>query len=187
MGSIEAVTNWKKQVRDPETGRMSTVNMWNSTVATLTLMALGSSAPEIFLAVIENFKNDFHAGDLGPSTIVGSAAFNLFMIIAVCIAVIPAGEVRRITHMKAFVVTALFSIVAYAWMVFVISVHGPNVVDLWEAIATFVMFPLLVWVSYSADVGIVGRLIKKCFPDEPQEPACPHAIKPPCYKIGYKS
>ena len=36
------------------------------------------------------------AGDLGPATIVGSAAFNLFMIISLCMYVIPDGEVRRI-------------------------------------------------------------------------------------------
>ena len=31
------------------------VTVWNSTVANLTLMALGSSAPEILLSVIEVF------------------------------------------------------------------------------------------------------------------------------------
>ena len=47
-------------------------------------MALGSSAPEILLSVVETFGAGFKAGDLGPSTIVGSAAFNLFIIIAIC-------------------------------------------------------------------------------------------------------
>lgn len=42
---------------------------------------------EILLSVIEIFGNGFEAGDLGPSTIVGSAAFNLFVIIGICIAV----------------------------------------------------------------------------------------------------
>jgi solute carrier family 8 (sodium/calcium exchanger) len=53
------------------------VKVWNETVANLTLMALGSSAPEILLSVVEIFAKNFHAGDLGPGTIVGSAAFNL--------------------------------------------------------------------------------------------------------------
>lgn len=49
-------------------------------------MALGSSAPEILLAVSEVCtKIDQPAGELGPSTIVGSAAFNLLFISAVCI------------------------------------------------------------------------------------------------------
>ena len=53
-------------------------------------MALGSSAPEIILSVIE--AGNFYSGELGPSTIVGSAAFNLFVIVAVCIVAIPAGD-----------------------------------------------------------------------------------------------
>ena len=44
---------------------------WNDTVANLTLMALGSSSPEILLSVIEICGNNFLAGDLGPGTIVG--------------------------------------------------------------------------------------------------------------------
>lgn len=50
-------------------------------------MALGSSSPEILLSIIEVCSNNFEAGDLGPGTIVGSAAFNLFCIIAICIVV----------------------------------------------------------------------------------------------------
>ena len=61
------------------------VRFWNDTVANLTLMALGSSAPEILLSIIEIVGNNFEAGELGPGTIVGSAAFNLFVIIAVCV------------------------------------------------------------------------------------------------------
>ena len=54
-------------------------------MANLTLMALGSSAPEILLSVIEVIGNSFYTGELGPSTIVGSAAFNLMCISAVCV------------------------------------------------------------------------------------------------------
>ena len=54
-------------------------------VANLTLMALGSSAPEILLSIIEIVSSGFYAGALGPSTIVGSAAFNLLGISAVCV------------------------------------------------------------------------------------------------------
>ena len=62
------------------------VLFWNATVANLTLMALGSSAPEILLSVIEAFKNlGGCPGELGPSNIVGSAAFNLLVISAVSV------------------------------------------------------------------------------------------------------
>jgi len=63
-------------------------------------MALGSSAPEILLSIIEIVKNNFEAGDLGPGTIVGSAAFNLLVISAVCVVGIPNGEIRPIRMIK---------------------------------------------------------------------------------------
>ena len=39
--------------------------------------------------------NNFQSDALGPSTIVGSAAFNLLAISAVCIVAIPQDEGRR--------------------------------------------------------------------------------------------
>jgi hypothetical protein len=100
MESIEMITAQEKEVtvKDPKSGKNQViiVKVWNETVANLSLMALGSSAPEILLSVVEIWAKGFEAGDLGPGTIVGSAAFNLFMIIGLCIYVIPDDEVRKI-------------------------------------------------------------------------------------------
>ena len=98
MTAIEVITSKELAVKLPD-GSITKVRVWNATVANLTLMALGSSAPEILLAVIEIVGNDFVSGDLGPSTIVGSAAFNLFVIIAVCVTALPAGETRVIADL----------------------------------------------------------------------------------------
>lgn len=76
------------------------MRIWSDTVANLTLMALGSSAPEILLSIIEVIGRNFESGELGPSTIVGSAAFNLLVISAVCVLAIPNGETRRIRDIK---------------------------------------------------------------------------------------
>jgi hypothetical protein len=56
MSGIEKITSQKKVVtikKDGEEYRTKKVEVWNATVANLTLMALGSSAPEILLAVME--------------------------------------------------------------------------------------------------------------------------------------
>uniref|UniRef100_A0A8C6U5S7 Sodium/calcium exchanger membrane region domain-containing protein n=1 Tax=Neogobius melanostomus TaxID=47308 RepID=A0A8C6U5S7_9GOBI len=56
MASIEVITSQEKEVTitlpNGET-TLATVRIWNETVSNLTLMALGSSAPEILLSVIE--------------------------------------------------------------------------------------------------------------------------------------
>merc|ERR1712209_124282 len=149
------ITAQEKEVaiKDPKTGKTQTVvvKVWNETVANLTLMALGSSAPEIMLSVIEIMAKNFKAGDLGPGTIVGSAAFNLFMIIGLCMYVIPDDEVRKIKHLRVFFITATWSVFAYVWLYVILGAISYGVVESWEGIATFLFFPATVYTAFVAD------------------------------------
>jgi len=157
MSAIETITSQEKDVKVKlPNGEVTviTVAIWNETVSNLTLMALGSSAPEILLSVIEICGSTFVAGDLGPGTIVGSAAFNLFVIIGICILVIPDGEVRYQKHLPVFFCTATWSIWAYVWLYLIIAVISPNRVDIWEAVLTLIYFPLTVCTAYICDQQI---------------------------------
>ncbi|XP_068088371.1 sodium/calcium exchanger 1 isoform X5 [Hyperolius riggenbachi] len=154
MSSIEVITSQEKEITikksNGETTK-TTVRIWNETVSNLTLMALGSSAPEILLSVIEVCGHNFQAGDLGPSTIVGSAAFNMFIIIALCVYVVPDGEIRKIKHLRVFFVTAAWSVFAYTWLYMILSVFSPGVVEVWESLLTFFFFPICVVFAWVAD------------------------------------
>nr|XP_033795029.1 sodium/calcium exchanger 1 isoform X2 [Geotrypetes seraphini] len=154
MSSIEVITSQEREITikkpNGETTK-TTVRLWNETVSNLTLMALGSSAPEILLSVIEVCGHGFQAGDLGPSTIVGSAAFNMFIIIAICVHVVPDGEIRKIKHLRVFFVTAAWSIFAYTWLYMILSVISPGVVEVWESLLTFFFFPICVVFAWVAD------------------------------------
>merc|ERR1719440_1098541 len=151
MHAIEIITSKKKRVYDKERGRHKTIKVWNETVANLTLMALGSSAPEILLNVVEVFRGDFFAGPLGPGTIVGSAAFNLLVISAVCVAAIPKGEYRLIKDTAVYAVTALFSLFAYIWLIIVLLLSSKDIVESWEAVLTLMFLPIFVIISFAAD------------------------------------
>lgn len=157
MGSIEVITSRRRQVL-LSTGRTITVRVWNDTVANLTLMALGSSAPEILLSVTELFKREMYAGELGPSTIVGSASFNLLVIIALCMFVIPSTETRRIREMEVFVVTLVFMFFAYLWIVIIVEAWTPGTITIVEAVITLSAMLPLVYLSFLADVGKLGSL-----------------------------
>lgn len=166
MCSIERITSKTTTVRVPDDNvpegfREIKVRVWNDTVANLSLLALGTSAPEILLSVIEIIGNGMEAGDLGPGTIVGSASFNLFVITAICIVSIPAGEIRRVENMKVFAVTASSCILAYIWLSLVLLVMSPGQVDLWEAILTFLFFPLLIGFAYLVDRNFFIKRKKK--------------------------
>ncbi|KAL7727163.1 hypothetical protein ACLKA6_013915 [Drosophila palustris] len=154
MGAIEAITSIERTVtvKAPDGSKQSMrVRVWNETVANLTLMALGSSAPEILLSVIEIYAKNFESGDLGPGTIVGSAAYNLFIIIALCMVLIPTGEKRRIKHLRVFIVTAVVSIFAYIWLWMILSIISPGIIEVWESLVTLIMFPVTVLWAYIAE------------------------------------
>ncbi|XP_067287871.1 sodium/calcium exchanger 1a [Pseudorasbora parva] len=154
MASIEVITSQEKEITikkpNGET-TTTTVRVWNETVSNLTLMALGSSAPEILLSVVEVCGHNFDAGELGPNTIVGSAAFNMFVIIGLCVSVIPEGEHRKVKHLRVFFVTASWSIFAYTWLYLILAVISPGIVEVWEGLLTLFFFPICVLFAWVAD------------------------------------
>lgn len=153
--------------QDPYSGDFikTKVNVWNPTVANLTLMALGSSAPEILLNVIETVQTlGKKPGELGPSTIVGSAAFNFLIISGLSIYAVneqndnrtqqertelgtPKG-VKKVLDTGVFTITTIWSIIAYVWL-YVVLIDG--IVKEWEAYLTLGMFFLLIIMAYIAD------------------------------------
>ena len=66
MAAIEVITSKEKELvvrRQGKEPQIVVVRVWNETVANLTLMALGSSAPEILLSIIEIWAKNFEAGE----------------------------------------------------------------------------------------------------------------------------
>eukprot|EP01006_Ploeotia_vitrea_P032248 TRINITY_DN64515_c0_g1_i1.p1 TRINITY_DN64515_c0_g1~~TRINITY_DN64515_c0_g1_i1.p1 ORF type:complete len:901 (+),score=81.85 TRINITY_DN64515_c0_g1_i1:41-2743(+) len=153
MGAIEMITSEKEEiVFDPHTEEQTTITItvWNETVANLTLLALGSSAPEILLSVIETVTTlGKEPGELGAATIVGSAAYNLLVISGVCMAVVD--KPKKVKQFGVFVITSIASLFAYIWMYICLVVWSEDVVTLEEAFLTFGFFPLLVLLSWAQD------------------------------------
>ena len=155
MEAIEVITSQTSMVsmidHDTQTVQQMEVVVWNPTLANLTLMAFGSSAPEIILSILEALKDlGKPAGDLGPSTIVGSAAFNLLVISGVSIAAF-GEEVKKIDDMGVFITTSVFSVFAYVWLYYCLSISSPGEVTTTEAYLTFSYFIILLILAFSAD------------------------------------
>lgn len=158
MEAIEVITSKTKliDVLDVSNGENYKIEVpvWNATLANLTLMAFGSSAPEIILSVLEALKDlGSPAGDLGPSTIVGSAAFNLLVISAVSIIAVGKGtnEVKKIDDMGVFLTTSVFSLFAYVWLYICLAVVSEGEVTISEAVLTFAYFFILLGLAFAAD------------------------------------
>lgn len=101
------ITSKKRKVRfwDDESKEMIVreIYVWNETVANLTLLALGSSAPEILLSTIETVTDlaseTTKKNSLGFYTIIGSASFNLLLITAICIVSLPSPTTKSIKEL----------------------------------------------------------------------------------------
>ena len=64
----------------------------------------------------------------------------------------------RIKNFLVFCITAAFSIFAYLWLVIVLVWASPGKVEIWEAVLTFLFFPILVCVAYAGDKGYLDAL-----------------------------
>ena len=110
------------------------------------------------LSIIGILFNDFKQDELGPSLIVGSGAFNLLIISAISAAVIPTGETRRIQTYPVFIVTMIFSLFSYIWLLIILSISSPNRVEVWEAAVTLAFIPVIILCSYAAEKGWLDLL-----------------------------
>ncbi|MFS7901677.1 putative sodium/calcium exchanger membrane region [Helianthus anomalus] len=88
---------------------------------------------------------------LGPGTLVGSAAFDLFPIHAVCVVVPKAGELKKISDLGVWIVELFWSFWAYIWLYIILEVWSPNVITFWEALFTVLQYALLLLHAYAQD------------------------------------
>jgi solute carrier family 8 (sodium/calcium exchanger) len=176
MGSIEVITSKKKTLVtwDPEKEEKHEreVLIWNETVANLTLMALGSSAPEILMATIEmclKLGSTDISDSLGTFTIIGSASFNLFVISSICVVSVSSPNVKYIKEFGVFIVTTIWSIWAYVWMLLVVQYISPGEIEPWEAWVTLLYMPTFVLMAYAQDCGWWCKKCKKTKVDLEEE------------------
>jgi magnesium/proton exchanger len=62
------------------------------------------------------------AAGLGPGTLVGSAAFDMFPIHAVCVVMPRAGSMKKISDLGVWLVELAWSFWAYIWLYIILEV-----------------------------------------------------------------
>uniref|UniRef100_A0A671YK50 Sodium/potassium/calcium exchanger 3-like n=1 Tax=Sparus aurata TaxID=8175 RepID=A0A671YK50_SPAAU len=103
-------------------------------VAGATFMAAGSSAPELFTSLIGVFITK---GDIGLGTIVGSAVFNILVIIG--LSGIFAGQTVVLTWWSLFRDSSYY-ILAVLTLIMVRSAFLSKTIDVWESLLLMTMY-----------------------------------------------
>lgn len=108
-------------------------------VAGATFMAVGSSAPTLFISIISTF---FTEGDIGLGTIVGSTIFNTLFIIALC--GIGAGLTMRLSWYPIFRDSTMYVI---SVLILMIALYDRKI-HWYESAAFFVSYSAYIVVMY---------------------------------------
>ena len=108
-------------------------------VAGATFMAVGSSAPTLFISIISTF---FTEGDIGLGTIVGSTIFNTLFIIALC--GIGAGLTMHLNWYPLFRDSTMYIL---SVLVLMVALYDRKIYW-YESVAFFVVYACYIIVMY---------------------------------------
>ena len=162
MESLETITSLMKSttVQDPETGEKKDiiVRVWSSGLANM-VQAVGSSFPLVLLGFAELIARDFRAGDIAPGAILGSSSFNLLLGIGILICVVPQGQARKVRNLAGLILLAILTWIIYAWIYSAVALISYGEVQIWEAVATLILF-CMTFVSTGLVLTFVGRRSK---------------------------
>lgn len=122
-------------------------------VAGATLMAAGGSAPELFT----NLFGTFDESEIGFGTILGSAAFNVLLVIAACS--FAARETLDLTWWPLFRDCSYYALNLIVLVIFV-GVTSPDIIEVWEAVVLFLMYigyVLIMWKNRELHKTLTGK------------------------------
>ncbi len=142
----------------PALERISEKNNVPSDVAGTTLMAMGSSAPELFIALIAVFRPGGHE-EIGMGTIVGSALFNILVIIGA------AAMARKATlSWQPLVREVFFYLLSVALLGYVFYNNHISVIEAALMIVVYIFYIFAVmkwkrWLPYKDDAEEVEHSV----------------------------
>ncbi len=118
-------------------------------VAGASLMAMGSSAPELAIALFALFLGGGEHSDVGIGTIVGSAVFNILMITGISAIVRPAKVTWRVVVRDCVIYTASIGLLLVAF--------ADGIITLIEALAFLGLYGVYIFILFQWEAFVPGE------------------------------
>jgi K+-dependent Na+/Ca+ exchanger-like protein len=137
-------------------------------VAGASLMAMGSSAPELAIALFALFRGGGEHSDLGIGTIVGSAVFNILVITGVSALARPASVKFRVVLRDSLVYLA--SVGLLLW------VFRDGEIVLWEAGSFIALYAAYLVLLFKWPKTKIEETIEELVEEEAEADGLPHPL-----------
>ncbi|MCI5143963.1 MAG: sodium:calcium antiporter [Candidatus Electrothrix sp. AR3] len=145
----------------PSLDRISELLDIPANVAGASLMAMGSSAPELAIALAALFRGNGEHSDVGIGTIVGSAVFNILVITGASALVRPA-----VITLSVVIRDCLIYVTSIALLLFTFS---DGIVRIWEALLLLSLYGFYLMILFKWNAWF-PELIKVAPPVEDSPP-----------------
>ena len=135
--------------------------LWNDSIARLFIGTLSWASLDIFLPIVEVFRSGFTGDQLGPAFIVGHSCFQLYFGIAICLFGCKTSISRKsVKDSRFFITTSVLGIFAYLWVFLLLDQVTPGFINIWEALLTLAIYPLVLILTFLVEKHIPDRFLE---------------------------
>ncbi len=90
----------------------------------------------------------------------GTSIFNLLIVTAISLFSLPGKKTLKIDDYALYINYAACSVLAWGWLLIILNLISPNVIEIWEAIILFLIYVVLLSVSFLVNKHLRMKKVK---------------------------
>ncbi|CDW75956.1 na ca-exchange isoform a [Stylonychia lemnae] len=157
FGAVEVILSQKAMIirRDRNNNQIELpIELWNPTVATVTIMAISANSPLLLMNLIDlilDTSGEINTNQIGIFALIGQSSFLCMFVSGVVIMSLTAPKVKKILNLDVYLTLAAFSVFGLIWIYLILGVQSPSQITFPEAFITLTLYFSMVLVLYIID------------------------------------
>ena len=130
------------------------IELWNPTVATVTIMAISANSPLILLNLIDLIRDtsgEINENAIGIFAIIGASSFQFFFLTGIIAMSLTVPKVKKIINLNIYLILAGFAVFGLFWIYLILEVISPNLITFPETFFTFIVYLSMVLTLFIID------------------------------------